>query len=81
MESKALIGAWGEQVAAAYLRKKFGYKLIGMNYRIRGAEIDLIAETRSCIVFAEVKTRKDASHGEAKEFVTQQKQERLRFAA
>jgi len=81
MAIKNLTGAWGEMVAGEYLRKKFGWRLIGKNYTVRGGEIDLIAETRKYIVFAEVKTRKNAAHGEAKEFVTPWKQERIRYAA
>ena len=80
MESKALIGAWGEDQAAIYLKKK-RYRLIGRNFRVRGGEIDLIAEHRGFLVFVEVKTRQDDSHGEAREFVDFRKQERLRLAA
>ena len=80
MVNKSLIGEWGEQRAAEYLRKK-RYRLLAKNYRVRGGEIDLIVETRGYIVFVEVKTRKDASHGEAKEFVTPLKQDRVRYAA
>lgn len=80
MESKALIGAWGEDRAASYLKKK-RYRVFARNYRIRGGEIDLIAEHCGYLVFVEVKTRQDDSHGEAREFVDYRKQERLRLAA
>ena len=39
------------------------------------------AENRRFVVFVEVKTRQDAAFGEAKEFVDQRKQERVRMAA
>ena len=61
--------------------KRKRYRLIAQNYRVRGGEIDLIAEHRGFLVFVEVKTRQDASHGEAREFVNYRKQERLRLAA
>jgi len=80
MANNALTGAWGEHLAAEYLRKK-GYRLAAQNYRIRGGEIDLIAENRRYVVFVEVKTRQDSAFGEAREFVDGRKQERIRMAA
>ena len=75
-----LTGPWGEALAAEYLRKK-RYAIVGMNYRTRLGEIDIIAENRRFLVFCEVKLRKNARYGEAREFVTAKKQERLRAAA
>ena len=66
--------------AARFLRKK-GYKLLGMNYRTRMGEVDIIAQKGGFLAFVEVKTRSDAAHGEAREFVTARKQERVRLAA
>lgn len=77
---KRLTGAWGEAEAARYLRKK-GYKLLGMNYRTRMGEVDIIAQKGEFLAFVEVKTRSDAGHGEAKEFVTARKQARVILAA
>ena len=71
-----LIGRFGENAAADYLRKK-RYKIIGANYRCRLGEIDLIAEDRHFVVFVEVKSRKDASFAQAREFVTASKQRKL----
>lgn len=73
-------GQSGEKRAANYLRLH-GYRIVEMNYRCRMGEIDIIAENRSFIVFAEVKLRKDSSHGEAREFVTPAKQRRIITAA
>lgn len=73
---KKLAGRWGEQTAAEYLKKK-KYRVIGQNYSCRFGEIDVIAENREFIVFAEVKLRRDASFAEAKEFVTRAKQEKI----
>ena len=51
------------------------------NFSCRFGELDLILEDRNYLVFAEVKLRKDESHGMAREFVTSAKQARLRTAA
>lgn len=75
MEQK-LTGRRGEAAAAEYLKKK-KYKIVGLNYRCRFGEIDVIAENRKYIVFTEVKLRKSAAFAEAKEFVTAAKQRRI----
>ena len=51
------------------------------NYRSRFGEIDVIAEDRKFLIFAEVKLRKSAEYGAAREFVDARKQERLRQTA
>ena len=75
-----IVGAWGEALAAEYLRKK-RYKIIAANYRQKFGEIDLIAVHKNYIVFVEVKLRKKAEFAEAREFVDVFKQERLRTTA
>lgn len=50
------LGEFGEKVAAYYLEKK-GYKILKRNFRIKGGEIDIIAEKGDIIAFVEVKTR------------------------
>lgn len=75
-----LLGAWGEALAAEYLRKK-RYTILATNFRIRMGEIDIIAANRSYLVFAEVKLRKNADFALAREFVDDRKQQRLRTAA
>ena len=77
---KKLTGAWGEQQAAQFLRRQ-GYDIIGLNYRVRGGEIDIIARRGRFIVFAEVKTRRSGRFAAAREFVTAAKQRRLLLAA
>ncbi len=52
------LGQWGENAAKYYLQKK-GYKHICSNYRCKHGEIDLIMRHRNCIVFVEVKTRRN----------------------
>lgn len=75
-----LLGRWGEDAAAEFLKKK-GYKIIGRNYSCRMGEIDIIAEKGRYIIFAEVKTRKNDAFATAAEFVTATKQRRLTTAA
>ena len=79
MDTK-LIGRRGEHDAADYLRKK-KYRIVGMNFSTRFGEIDLIAESRSHIVFVEVKSRKDARFAQAREYVTPSKQRKLAATA
>lgn len=75
-----LLGRWGEDLAAEYLRKK-KYRLVACNYRCRFGEIDLIAENKKYLVFVEVKLRKTPDFARAMEFVDGRKQERLRQTA
>ncbi len=70
------LGQLGEEQAARYLRRRF-YRIEERNFRCRFGEIDLIARKGRFIVFIEVKLRRDDSHGEAREFVTRVKQERV----
>ena len=80
MNDSKLLGRWGETHAAEYLRKK-RYKLLAMGYTTRFGEVDIIAENRKFIVFAEVKLRKNADFGAAKDFVDNRKQKRIMVAA
>lgn len=71
-----LTGAWGEAVAAEYLRKK-KYRLLSCGYRCRFGEIDIIARNRKFLVFVEVKLRKTDQFAMAREFVDYKKQQRI----
>ena len=75
-----LTGAWGEQLAAEFLRKK-RYKLLASGYRSRFGEIDLIVCDRKYLVFVEVKLRKSGQFAKALEYVDRRKQEKLRTTA
>lgn len=65
---KQLVGKFGEDLAAKYL-KKIGYKIIERNFRIRGGEIDIIAKDGDTLVYIEVKTRTSSNFGTAEESV------------
>lgn len=75
-----LTGAWGEALAAEYLRKKH-YKIVAAGYHCRFGEIDLIAQDRKYLVFVEVKLRKSGNFAQAREFVDSGKQDRIRITA
>lgn len=75
-----LTGAWGEALAAEYLRKK-RYRLLGTGYRSRYGEIDLIVCNKTYLVFVEVKLRRTSSFAQAREFVDLKKQNRIKTTA
>ena len=75
-----LLGRWGEEVAAEFLKKR-GYRLLAVGWQCRFGEIDLIMRDGSYLVFVEVKLRKSDSFAKAREFVTVSKQNRLRLTA
>ena len=78
--SSKLTGRRGELLAAEYLKKQ-GWRVVGMNFSCRYGEVDVIAENRDFLVFAEVKARKNARFAAAREFVTPAKQRRVLLAA
>ena len=80
MATSKLTGAWGEAIAAEYLRKKH-YKIIANGFHSRFGEIDLIAQNRKYLVFVEVKLRKSANFAKAREYVDAKKQDKLRITA
>ena len=80
MTDTRLLGRFGEAAAAEYLRSK-GYQLLGLNYRTRLGEIDVIASKGKYVAFVEVKLRKSDVFAQAREFVTPAKQRRLAAAA
>lgn len=80
MGKSKLSGAWGEALAADYLRKK-RCKILAVGYRCRFGEIDLIAQDKKYLIFAEVKLRKKADFAKAMEYVDRRKQDRIRVTA
>lgn len=75
-----LLGRWGEEQAANWMRKK-GYRIVAAGYRCRHGEIDLIATDRKYICFTEVKMRSSDKFAQAREFVDARKQEKIRITA
>lgn len=75
-----LAGAWGEALAAEYLRGK-GYRICESGYQCRFGEIDLIAQQDAFLAFIEVKLRRSANFAQAMDYVDQKKQMRLKTTA
>ena len=73
-------GMQGEALVARYLREN-GYKLAAHGYRSRYGEIDLIAWDGDVLCFVEVKTRTNLDMALPREYVTPQKQNKLRKTA
>lgn len=77
--SKSL-GKIGEDIAEELLRSK-GYKIIKRNFRFGKGEIDIIAKDGDCLVFVEVKSRKNLDFGEPEYSITKSKQKQLKKIA
>ncbi|MBQ9483459.1 MAG: YraN family protein [Ruminiclostridium sp.] len=73
MNVKSVRGKAGEDHVCGYLEKR-GYRIAARNYRIKGGEIDIIAEKSGVIAFVEVKTRKFGSLSDGIDAVDVKKQ-------
>ena len=73
-------GRFGEDEACRFLMSK-GYEILERNFRCRFGEIDIVARCPDCVVFAEVKTRRDRRFAEAAQAVGPSKQRKLRSTA
>ncbi|MDQ3398663.1 MAG: YraN family protein, partial [Deinococcota bacterium] len=67
-------------MAKSYL-EGCGYTIVAQNYRLRGGELDLVAQAGETLVFVEVKQRKSDRYGSAAEAIGPAKVARLRRAA
>ena len=65
----------------AELFKRAGLRILARNWRCRHGEIDLIAEERGTLVFAEVRYRGNSRFGGAAESITDAKRMRIVAAA
>jgi len=74
------LGQEGERLARQLLEKK-AYRILLTNWRHGRAELDIIAQTGSTLVFVEVKTRTSAAFGQPDEFVSPKKEVLLAGAA
>lgn len=77
---KTAIGKSGEHAAVVFLKNK-GFRIIQTNYRVAGAEVDIIALTGGILCFVEVKTRKSGEFGLPEAFVHLAKQRKIIRAA
>jgi putative endonuclease len=74
------LGQKGEDVAVEHL-KKAGFKILSKNWKWGKHEIDIVAENKDFIVFAEVKTRAEDFHMHPVTAITRDKQKSIIFAA
>ncbi len=66
------VGKIGEELAKEFLEKN-GYKIIDQNYKTKYAEIDLVAESKRCLIFVEVRTKVGENFGTPEETINKQK--------
>ena len=57
--SRKDLGEWGEDLAAAFLRRR-GFEVIDRNFFTTQGEIDIVARLGGDYYFVEVKTRREA---------------------
>ena len=74
------LGQKGEDLAAEHLEKA-GYKILFRNWKWGKHEIDIIAENKDMIIFAEVKTRNEDYLMHPVTAVTTEKQKSIIYAA
>ena len=74
--NKRAIGTEYEDRAARWLEDE-GYQILCRNFRSSYGEIDLIARQGKCLVFVEVKYRKNGGSGRPEEAVSAEKQRRI----
>ena len=75
----AQMGAWGEMVAAEFLREK-GYVILERDWHSGHRDIDIIARHNETVVFVEVKARRNTDYHTPEEAVDFRKQRNLRLA-
>lgn len=74
-------GAWGEKLAADFLKRK-GYRILGCRVRVGTRdEFDIIATHHKSLVFVEVKTRTSETFGRPITAIRQGKRHRMSRAA
>ncbi len=66
------LGDFGERTASAHLQAK-GYRIVDRKFRVRDAEIDLVAIDADQVVFVEVRTRRGSYAGMAALSITKKK--------
>lgn len=74
------VGAAAEELAARHLISH-GLRILERNFRVRGGEIDLIADDKGTLVFVEVRLRSRSDFGGAGASITMHKQQRIILAA
>lgn len=74
------LGRQAESKVAEYLKQN-NFQILEQNWRTRWCEIDLVASKGNIIYFVEVKFRKSSAFGSGLDYITNQKQHQMNFAA
>jgi len=77
---KNSIGIFGENAAVDLLKQK-GFRILERNWKMSHLEVDIIAENKTTIVFAEVKARTSVFGRRPEEFVDMEKKRHMVTAA
>ncbi len=80
VNKKIDLGNRGERKAEKYLRRK-GYRILARNFRVKGGELDIVAEKDGEIVFVEVRSRSNGEFMDPVYSIGPKKRESLRRAA
>ncbi len=78
-KTRKYIGQEGEELVANWLKER-GYKILVRNFRVRGGEIDIIAQKNEVLSFVEVK-RRNTHYFSLSEVITLSKQRKIMHAA
>ena len=73
------LGAWGEELASAFLQQK-GYTIVERDWKSGHRDLDIIAQHNGIVVFVEVKTRRNRVFCEPEEAIDYRKLQNLRQA-
>ncbi len=73
-------GHQAEAAVAANLEGR-GYKILGLNWKTKLCEIDVIARKDKIVYFVEVKYRAASGQGSGFEYITPKKLSQMQFAA
>lgn len=80
MSNNKVTGDFGEKLAEKFLILK-GYKILDRNFRVKGGEIDIVAEKNNEVAIVEVKTRNNYAYGDPRDAIDYYKKKHLIFAA
>lgn len=69
------------EVRAAEYLKQQGFEIVGLNWKTRYCEIDIVAQKNKAIYFVEVKYRRTTNFGHGYDYITPKKLKQMRFAA
>ena len=74
------LGKLGEEIARNFL-SEIGHKIKAVNWNFSNAEIDIISEEGTILVFTEVKSRQNITFGYPDEAITRKKEKMIYEAA